>query len=68
MFVPVLTLGLYLGLAQDASARCCTLKSGASPNANSIASLYDIIFVLAVIVFLVTRMAPRRRLTMAAAS
>ncbi len=52
VFAPVLTVGLYLGLAQDAAARCCTLKSGASPNANSIASLYDIIFALAVIVFL----------------
>ncbi len=51
-FVPVVAVGLYLGLAQSASARCCTLKSGASPNANSIASLYDIIFVLAIIVFL----------------
>ena len=49
---PVLALGLYLALAQDASARCCTLKSGASPNANSIASLYNIIFSLAIIVFL----------------
>jgi cytochrome c oxidase subunit II len=48
---PVL-LGAYLTLAQNASARCCTLKSGASPNANSIASLYDIVFVLAIIVFL----------------
>ncbi len=50
--VPVIALGLYLGLAQSASARCCTLKSGASPNANSIASLYDIIFALAIVVFL----------------
>jgi cytochrome c oxidase subunit II len=48
---PVL-VGVYLALAQNASARCCTLKSGASPNATSIASLYDIIFVLAIIVFL----------------
>jgi len=42
----------YLLLAQNASAACCTLKSGASPNATSIATLYDIIFVMAVIVFL----------------
>ena len=45
-------VGAYLALAQSASAACCTLKSGASPNATSIATLYDIIFVLAVIVFL----------------
>jgi cytochrome c oxidase subunit 2 len=48
---PVL-LGVYLTLAQNASAACCTLKSGASPNATSISSLYDIVFVLAIIVFL----------------
>jgi len=45
--------GIYLGFAQSASARCCTLPSGGSPNANSIASLYNIIFVLSIIVFLV---------------
>jgi cytochrome c oxidase subunit 2 len=50
--VAPLTAGAYLGLAQSASAACCTLKSGASPNATSIATLYDIIFGLAVVVFL----------------
>jgi cytochrome c oxidase subunit II len=44
--------GIYLAFAQNASAACCTLKTGASPNATSIATLYDIIFALAVIVFL----------------
>jgi cytochrome c oxidase subunit 2 len=43
--------GIYLALAQSASAACCTLKTGASPNATSIATLYDIIFGLAVLVF-----------------
>jgi cytochrome c oxidase subunit 2 len=46
-----LTAGIYFALAQGASAACCTLKTGASPNATSIATLYDIIFGLAVIVF-----------------
>jgi cytochrome c oxidase subunit II len=46
-----LTAGIYFALAQSASAACCTLKTGASPNATSIATLYDIIFGLAVIVF-----------------
>jgi cytochrome c oxidase subunit II len=44
--------GIYLALAQSASAACCTLKSGASPNANSISSLYDIIFYISIVVFL----------------
>ncbi len=44
--------GVFLGFAQSASARCCTLKSGASPNATSIATLYDIVFALGVAVFL----------------
>jgi cytochrome c oxidase subunit 2 len=47
-----LAAGIYLALAQSASAACCTLKTGASPNATSIATLYDIIFGLAVVVFL----------------
>ena len=47
-----LTVGIYLASAQSASARCCTLKSGASPNATSIATLYDIVFGLALVVFL----------------
>ena len=33
-------------------AACCSVKSGGSPNANSIHSLYDIIFAIAVVVFL----------------
>jgi cytochrome c oxidase subunit 2 len=45
--------GAFLALAQTASARCCTLKTGGSPNATNIASLYDIIFVIAMIVFVV---------------
>jgi cytochrome c oxidase subunit II len=46
------TFGLWLLLSPNADAACCTLKSGASPNANSISSLYDIIFYMAVLVFL----------------
>jgi cytochrome c oxidase subunit 2 len=45
-------VGSFVALTQSASAACCTLKSGASPNATSIATLYDIIFGLAVVVFL----------------
>jgi cytochrome c oxidase subunit 2 len=48
-----LAAGIYLALAQSASAACCTLKTGASPNATSISTLYDIIFGLAVLVFVV---------------
>ena len=44
--------GAFLAFTQSASAACCTLKTGASPNATSIATLYDIIFGLAVVVFL----------------
>ena len=47
-----LAAGIYLALAQSASAACCTLKTGASPNATSIATLYDIVFGLSVVVFL----------------
>ena len=47
-----LAAGIYLALAQSASAACCTLKTGASPNATSIATLYDIIFGMSVVVFL----------------
>ncbi|MDE3132265.1 MAG: cytochrome c oxidase subunit II [Acidobacteriota bacterium] len=43
---------IYLAAAQSASAACCTLKTGASPNETSIATLYDIILGLAVAVFL----------------
>ncbi len=45
-------LGSYLLLAQNASAACCTLKTGASPNATSIATLYDILLGLGILVFL----------------
>jgi cytochrome c oxidase subunit II len=48
---PVFT-GIYLALTQSASAACCTLKSGASPNATSISSLYNIIFYISIVVFL----------------
>jgi len=47
-----LVVGLSLALAPNAMAACCSVKSGGSPNANSIHSLYDIIFVIAVLVFL----------------
>jgi cytochrome c oxidase subunit 2 len=47
-----LAVGLSLAFAPSAMAACCTVKSGGSPNANSIHSLYDIIFVIAVLVFL----------------
>jgi cytochrome c oxidase subunit 2 len=47
-----LSAGVYLALAQSASAACCTLKTGGSPNATSIATLYDIVFGLSVVVFL----------------
>jgi cytochrome c oxidase subunit 2 len=49
--LPAVFIGAYLALAQTASARCCTLKSGASPNATDIANLYDIVFILAILVF-----------------
>jgi len=45
-----LATGVYFAVAQSASAACCTLKTGASPNATSIATLYDIVFALAVVV------------------
>ena len=48
-----LVIGLSLTLAPSAMAACCSVKSGGSPNANGIHSLYDIIFVIAVLVFLV---------------
>lgn len=51
--VPVVAAGAYFALTQSASAACCTLKSGASPNATSISTLYDIILGMAVVVFLV---------------
>jgi cytochrome c oxidase subunit 2 len=38
-------------LAPDAVANCCTPKSGGSPNANSIHTLYVIVLIVAAIVF-----------------
>jgi cytochrome c oxidase subunit II len=38
-------------LAPDALANCCTPKSGGSPNANSIHTLYVIVLIVALIVF-----------------
>jgi cytochrome c oxidase subunit 2 len=49
---PPMAAGIYLAFAQSASAACCTLKTGASPNATSIATLYDIVFGMSVVVFL----------------
>ena len=46
-------LGASLVLAPGAMAACCTVKSGGSPNADSIHTLYNIVFVMAVIVFVV---------------
>jgi cytochrome c oxidase subunit 2 len=46
-----LALAASLILSPDAMARCCTLPSGGSPNANSISSLYDIIFYISLVVF-----------------
>jgi cytochrome c oxidase subunit II len=47
-----LAAGIYLAAAQSASAACCTLKTGASPNATNIATLYDVVLGLGVAVFL----------------
>jgi cytochrome c oxidase subunit 2 len=47
-----LVVGLSLAFAPSAMASCCSVKSGGSPNANDIHSLYNIIFVIAVLVFL----------------
>lgn len=46
-----LAVGIYLVQAQSASAACCLLKTGASPNATNIATLYDVVFGLAIVVF-----------------
>ncbi len=48
-----LVLGTPLLLAPGAMAACCTVKSGGSPNADSIHALYNIVFVMAVVVFVV---------------
>jgi cytochrome c oxidase subunit 2 len=53
VLLPTLVAGVYLTLTQTASAACCFLKTGGSPNATNIASLYDIIFVIAMLVFVV---------------
>jgi cytochrome c oxidase subunit II len=45
----VIAAGLLL--APDALANCCTPKSGGSPNANSIHTLYVIVLIVAAIVF-----------------
>jgi cytochrome c oxidase subunit II len=45
-------IGAYLAFVPSADARCCSLPSGASPNATSISTLYNIIFYLSVVVFL----------------
>jgi cytochrome c oxidase subunit 2 len=46
-----LTLGVSLLLAPEASANFFTPKSGGSPNANAIASLYKIVLYIAAVVF-----------------
>jgi cytochrome c oxidase subunit 2 len=48
-----LAIGASLVLAPEALANCCTVKAGGSPNANSIKTLYEIIFGIAVLVFLI---------------
>ncbi|HTW11337.1 MAG TPA: cytochrome c oxidase subunit II [Solirubrobacteraceae bacterium] len=47
-----MAVGAWLAFAPSAQAACCTLKTGASPNATSIATLYDIVFYIAIVVFL----------------
>jgi cytochrome c oxidase subunit 2 len=49
--VPV-SLAVNLLLAPSAMAACCSVSTGASPNARSIHSLYNIIFYIAIVVFL----------------
>jgi len=44
------SVAIWLLLAPDAMASCCTVESGGSPNANSIHSLYNIIFYIAIFV------------------
>jgi cytochrome c oxidase subunit II len=44
-------IGASLLLAPNALANCCTPKSGGSPNANSIHTLYVIVLIVAAIVF-----------------
>jgi cytochrome c oxidase subunit 2 len=53
--VTILTASLIL--APDALANCCTPKSGGSPNANQIESLYRIILYIAIVVFAIVECA-----------
>jgi cytochrome c oxidase subunit 2 len=48
--LPLAFAGLLI-LSPDALANCCTVQAGGSPNANAIKSLYDIIFVISLVVF-----------------
>ena len=51
LVAPALAVGGLLLSSPAALANCCTVKSGGSPNANEIASLYDIVFYIAIVVF-----------------
>jgi cytochrome c oxidase subunit 2 len=44
-------LGGALLTSSPAMANCCTIKAGGSPNANSISTLYNIVFGIAIFVF-----------------
>lgn len=48
---PLLALGGLLLWSPTALAACCSVRAGGSPNANSIRSLYDIVFYIAMVVF-----------------
>ena len=48
--LPLALVGLLI-LSPDALANCCTVKSGGSPNANAISSLYNIVFYISLVVF-----------------
>jgi cytochrome c oxidase subunit 2 len=45
--------GWSLTLAPSAMANCCAVKSGGSPNADAIHSLYVIVLIMAIVVFVV---------------
>jgi cytochrome c oxidase subunit 2 len=47
---PLALVGLLI-LSPNALANCCTVKSGGSPNANAISSLYNIVFYISLVVF-----------------
>jgi cytochrome c oxidase subunit 2 len=51
--IPLLTLGLALALTANAFAGVLTPESGGSPNADDISTLYKLIGVIAIIVFVV---------------